>query len=215
MEDGMDYIRQYLNEVQAIVGQIDGEAVGLLVDELVDLRKRGGRVFFLGVGGGAGNATHAVNDFRKIASIEAYSPMDNFSELSARINDDGWEGVFVKWLEGSRISRKDGVFVFSVGGGDLKRNISSNIVHALKYAKSVGARVFGIVGRDGGFTKEVADACIVVPTVNPDTVTPHAESFQAVLWHLVVTHPRIKVSETKWESTVELADKKSYLFQYR
>ena len=146
------------------------------------------------------NASHAVNDFRKICGIESYTPSDNVSELSARVNDDGWETVFVNWLKGSKLQESDGVFVFSVGGGNAEKNISSNLVHALKYAKEIGARIFGIVGRDGGYTSKVADACIVVPTVNPETVTPHAEAFQAIIWHLIISHPDMKVSEMKWES---------------
>jgi D-sedoheptulose 7-phosphate isomerase len=160
----------------------------------------GGGFFFLGVGGGAGHASHAVNDFRKIAGIEAYTPTDNVSELTARINDEGWESVFANWLKGSRLSENDMVFVFSVGGGDLERNISPNLVRALQYAKNVGATICGIVGRDGGYTAQVADACVIIPTVNPDRVTPHTESFQALIWHLLVSHPRLQMSAMKWES---------------
>src|SRR5439155_26306735 len=168
---------------------------------LVELRTTGGRLFFLGVGGSAANASHAVNDFRKIAQIEAYAPTDNVSELTARTNDEGWETVFVNWLRGSRLTACDMVIVLSVGGGDLERNISPNLVRALQYAGQVGARVCGIVGRAGGYTAQVADACVIVPTVNPASVTPHAEAFQAVLWHLLVSHPALKAVETKWEST--------------
>jgi len=171
-----------------------------MVDLLVALRERGGRLFFLGVGGGAGHASHAVNDFRKIAGIEAYTPTDNISELTARVNDDGWETVFVNWLKGSRLNGNDMVFVFSVGGGDLERNISANLVRALQYAKEVGATICGVVGRDGGYTAQVADACVIVPTVNQQTVTPHTEAFQAVIWHLLVSHPALRVAEMKWES---------------
>ena len=160
----------------------------------------GGRLFFLGVGGSAGNASHAVNDFRKICGIEAYTPTDNVSELTARTNDNGWESVFVDWLKGSKFNSKDGIFVLSVGGGNIEKNISVNLVHALDYAKEVGARIFGIVGRDGGYTSKVAHACIIVPTVNPETVTSHTESFQGILLHLIVSHPALKVSEMKWES---------------
>ncbi len=196
----MEYIRQYLKEVQEIVDAVDEKDIASVLNGIAEIRGRGGRLFFLGVGGGAGNASHAVNDFRKIACIESYAPTDNFSELSARINDEGWDGIFASWLAGSRLKSRDAVFVFSVGGGDAEKNISANIVKALMYAKSIGAKVFGIVGRDGGFTKKVADACIVVPTVNSDTVTPHAESFQAVLWHLIVTHPAMRVGQMKWEA---------------
>jgi len=171
------------------------------VSLLIELRTRGGRLFFLGVGGGAANASHAVNDFRKIAGFEAYAPTDNVSELTARINDDNWESVFVNWLAGSRLGARDMVFVLSVGGGDLERNISSNVVRALQYAKKVGATVCGIVGRTGGYTAQVADACVIVPMVNPQTVTPHAESFQAVIWHLLVSHPALRAAAMKWEST--------------
>lgn len=196
----MSYVEDYLEEVHRVVNEIDVDSIEKMIDQLVELRKNGGRLFFLGVGGGAGNATHAVNDFRKIAGIEAYTPIDNVSELSARVNDEGWETVFVNWLKGSRLSTNDGVFVFSVGGGNAEKNISANIVHALKYAKQIGAKVFGIVGRDGGYTAKVANACVIVPTVNPQTVTPHTEAFQAIIWHLIVSHPGMKVSEMKWES---------------
>ena len=196
-----DYINSYFSEVQDIVSKIDKDSVEKVIENLVEVRKNGGRLFFIGVGGGAGNATHAVNDFRKLAGMESYAPTDNSSELTARVNDDGWNTVFANWLKGSRLNSKDAVFVFSVGGGNLEKNISSNIVEALKLAKSVGARVLGVVGRDGGYTKQVADACVVVPTVNPETVTPHTESFQAVIWHLIVSHPGFKTSEMKWEST--------------
>jgi D-sedoheptulose 7-phosphate isomerase len=168
---------------------------------LAGLRERGGRLFFLGVGGSAGNASHAVNDFRKIAGIEAYTPTDNVSELTARTNDEGWETVFVSWLKGSRLRRDDMLFVLSVGGGSLEKNVSPNLVKALTYAREVGAQILGVVGRDGGFTATVADACVIVPTVSPDRVTPHTEAFQAVVWHLLVSHPLVKVAETKWEST--------------
>lgn len=171
-----------------------------MAEVLADVRDAGGRVFFLGVGGGAGHAGHAVNDFRKIAGIECYAPTDNVSELTARINDDGWESSFANWLRGSRLCSRDAVFVFSVGGGDLEKNISANIVQSLTLAGEVGSRVLGIVGRDGGRTAKVADVCIVVPTMSPDTVTAHTESFQAVLWHALVSHPRLRKDEMKWES---------------
>ena len=166
-----------------------------------DSREKGGRLFILGVGGSAGNATHAVNDFRKIVAIEAYTPTDNVSELTARINDDGWESCFANWLRGCHLSQNDAVLIFSVGGGNKEKNVSVNLINALQYAKEVQAKIFGIVGRDGGYTKIVADVCVVVPTVNSGTVTPHAEAFQSVLWHLVVSHPSLKVHEMKWEST--------------
>ena len=196
----MSFARCYLDEVCVIAGKIDEGTIERMVELIVLIRERQGRLFFLGVGGGAGNAAHAVNDFRKIAAIESYAPTDNVSELSARANDNGWESVFVDWLKGSRLTRHDGVFVFSVGGGSAEKGVSANIVEALVYAKEVGAAVMGIVGRDGGYTARVADACVVVPTVNAATVTPHAESFQAVVWHLLVSHPRVKVTEMKWES---------------
>ena len=164
------------------------------------IRQGGGRLFFLGVGGGAGNASHAVNDFRKIAGIESYTPSDNVSELTARTNDEGWDTVFVEWLKGSRLNPNDGIFVFSVGGGDMERNISANLVRALQYAKVVGAKIMRIVGRDGGYAGQVGDACLIIPTVNPNTVTPHTEAFQGVIWHLIVSHPKVQVSEMKWES---------------
>ena len=196
----MSYTDEYMEEVKAIAEKVDRAAVDKMVNIIVDIRKKGGRLFFLGVGGGAGNATHAVNDFRKIAGIESYSPCDNVSELTARVNDDGWEGVFVEWLKGSHLNNKDGVFVFSVGGGNQEKNVSVNLVRALEHAKKVGAKVLGIVGRDGGYTGKVADGCLIVPTVNPNTVTPHTEAFQAVIWHLIVSHPQMKMAEMKWES---------------
>jgi len=194
------FVERYLDEVARIAALIDREAVCRLIDLLVGVRERGGRLFILGVGGSAGNASHAVNDFRKISGLEAYAPTDNVSELTARINDDGWESSFANWLKGSRLIAQDCVLVFSVGGGDAERNISANIVRALEYARAVGASIGGIVGRASGFTANVADACVVVPTVNPDTVTPHTEAYQAVIWHLLVSHPRLQVAGTKWES---------------
>jgi D-sedoheptulose 7-phosphate isomerase len=201
----MSHTSEYLADAVRIIEQLDHSAIDRVVDHLVLLRKRGGRLFFLGVGGSAANASHAVNDFRKIAQIEAYAPTDNVSELTARTNDEGWETVFVQWLRGSHLGERDAVFVLSVGGGDLAKNISPNLVRALEYARSVGATVLGIVGRTGGYTARVADACIVVPTVNAATVTPHAEAFQGVLWHLMVSHPALKAVETKWESAVRPA----------
>jgi len=196
----MSYIKNYLEEMHQIANKLDVDGIEKMINRLVELRKNNGRLFFLGVGGGAGNATHAVNDFRKITNIEAYTPTDNISELTARVNDEGWETVFVNWLKGSRLNAKDGVFVFSVGGGNAEKNISANIVQALKYAKEVGAKIFGVVGRDGGYTAKVADACVIVPTVNLQTITPHTEAFQAVIWHLIVSCPDMKTSEMKWES---------------
>jgi D-sedoheptulose 7-phosphate isomerase len=196
----MSYTTEYITEASQILGRLDVEAIDRIVNLLVALRERGSRLFLLGVGGGAANASHAVCDFRKIAGIEAYTPVDNVSELTARVNDDGWETVFVNWLRGSRLNSKDVVFVFSVGGGDLERNISPNLVRALQYAEEVGASIGGVVGRDGGYTARVADACVVIPTVNPETVTPHTEDFQALVWHLLVSHPALQVSPMKWES---------------
>ena len=197
----MSFTELYLGEASQILERIDVAAVEKIANLIAAVRERGGRVFFLGVGGGAGHASHAVNDFRKIAGIEAYAPTDNVSELTARVNDEGWETVFVNWLKGSRLKKDDMVFVFSVGGGDLERNISPNLVRALEYTREVGAAIGGIVGRNGGFTAKVADACVIIPTVNPETVTPHTESFQAMIWHLLVSHPILKAAPTKWEST--------------
>ena len=196
----MNYTRGHLAETGRIIEQLDVDAIERMVGLLVDLRSRGGRIFFLGVGGSAANCSHAVNDFRKIAGIESYAPTDNVSELTARTNDEGWASVFVEWLKGSRLKAEDMVFVFSVGGGNQEMNVSPNLVEALQYAGKVGAQVVGLVGRDGGYTAQVADACVVVPTVNPENVTPHTEAFQAVIWHLLVSHPKLKVSQTKWES---------------
>jgi D-sedoheptulose 7-phosphate isomerase len=197
----MSYTTDYLRETAEILGQLDPHAVDRVIDRLVDVRKRGGRLFFLGVGGSAANAAHAVNDFRKIAGMEAYSPTDNVAELTARINDDGWDSAFANWLRASRLSERDAVFVFSVGGGDRQRNISTNLVHALEYAGEVGATICGVVGHRGGHTAQVADACVLVPTVNRDTITPHTEAFQAVVWHLIVSHPLLRAAPMKWEST--------------
>jgi D-sedoheptulose 7-phosphate isomerase len=196
-----DYIRDYLNEAGEILKALDIRSIQAVIDLVVEIRSRGGRLFFLGVGGGAANASHAVNDFRKIAGMECYTPVDNVSELTARINDQGWEGSLVDWLITSQLSERDAVFVLSVGGGDKERNISANIVHALDYAKSVRARIMGIVGRDGGYTAKVADAVVVVPTVNPERVTAHAESFQSLISHLIVSHPRVRRNAMKWESS--------------
>jgi D-sedoheptulose 7-phosphate isomerase len=197
----MTYTRQHLDEAIAIIGKLDEAAIERVVEALRGVRDRGGRLFILGVGGSAANASHAVNDFRKICGFEAYAPTDNVSELTARTNDEGWTSVFVEWLKGSRLNRNDGLLVFSVGGGNLEKNVSPNLVSALQLAKEVGATVTGIVGRDGGHTAKVADACVIVPTVNSGNITPHSEAFQAVLWHLFVSHPRLKAQQTKWEST--------------
>ncbi len=194
------YISSYLAEVQEIAKRIDQSKVEKAVEILIEVRNNGGRLFILGVGGGAGNAAHAVNDFRKIAGIESYAPTDNVSELTARVNDDGWDSSFSNWLKGSRINSKDAVLVFSVGGGNAEKKISNNIVEALKLSKQQGAKVLGIVGRDGGYTAQVADAAVIIPTMSADTVTPHAEAFQAVVWHLIVSHPALKAHEMKWES---------------
>ncbi len=198
----MNYSQQHLQEASTIIGKLDVGAIEAMAALLARLRDGAGRLFFLGVGGSAGNCSHAVNDFRKIVGIEAYAPTDNVSELTARINDEGWSTVFVEWLKISRLNSADMVFVFSVGGGNLEKNISANLVSALQHAKEVGAKVLGIVGRDGGYTASVADACIIIPTVNPETITPHAEAFQAVIWHLLVSHPALKLHQTKWESAV-------------
>ncbi|MFH1227539.1 MAG: SIS domain-containing protein [Planctomycetota bacterium] len=197
----MEYIDKFLADASQIISKMDKKPIEKSVQVLIDVRKNGGRLFILGVGGGAGNASHAVNDFRKIAGIESYAPTDNVSELTARVNDDGWHTVFVNWLRGSRLTANDCLLVFSVGGGNAEKNISANLVEALKFAKQKGAKVIGIVGRDGGYTAQVADACVIVPTVNNDTVTPHTEAFQGVVWHLIVTHPALKSFEMKWEST--------------
>lgn len=194
------YTDRYLREVVEVASHLDGEVIERMLDLLQEVRACEGRLFFLGVGGGASNANHAVNDFRKICGIEAYAPTDNVSELTARTNDNGWESVFVDWLRTSRLSDKDAVFVLSVGGGNKEKDISVNIVRALEYASDKGARILGIVGRDGGYTARVADACVVIPTVSADTVTVHTEAFQAVVWHLLVSHPRMKQVEMKWES---------------
>ena len=198
----MSYTQQHLNEAIEIIKKIDVSAVEAMAELLARVKRDSGRLFFLGVGGSAGNCSHAVNDFRKIVGIESYAPTDNVSELTARTNDEGWATIFVEWLKTSRLSTKDAVFVFSVGGGNLEKNISPNIVEALKHAKAVGAKVTGVVGRDGGYTAQVADACVIVPTVNPETITPHSEAFQAVIWHLLVSHPALKSYQTKWESAV-------------
>jgi D-sedoheptulose 7-phosphate isomerase len=196
----MTFTGQFLAEAAEILRQIDVASVERIAATLAGCRAGGGRLFILGVGGSAANASHAVNDFRKICGFEAYAPTDNVSELTARTNDEGWAGVFEGWLRVSRLRDTDALLVFSVGGGSLENNVSPNLVAAIRYAKTVGAKVTGIVGRDGGYTAQAADACVIVPTVNPQHVTPHAEAFQAVIWHLLVTHPALKQGETKWES---------------
>jgi D-sedoheptulose 7-phosphate isomerase len=195
----MTFSKRHLQEARDIIDAIDVAPIERIVSLLAKLRDDGGRLFFLGVGGSAGNCSHAVNDFRKIVGIEAYAPTDNVSELTARTNDEGWETVFVEWLKTSRLKAADALFIFSVGGGNLEKNVSPNLVRALQYAKEIGAKVLGVVGRDGGYTAAVGDAVVVVPTVNPDAVTPHSEAFQAVIWHLLVTHPLLKIRQTKWE----------------
>jgi len=196
----MTYSKQHLAETSEIIQQLDPSKIEKMVNLLVNVKKDGGRIFFIGVGGSAANCSHAVNDFRKIAAIESYAPTDNVSELTARTNDEGWSTVFAEWLKVSKLNSNDAIFVLSVGGGSLTKNISPNLVEALKYATSVGSKITGITGRDGGFTAEVADICIIVPTVNKENVTPHSEAFQAVIWHLLVSHPLLKEKETKWES---------------
>lgn len=196
----MTFARRYLAEIGSIAEKLDAEAIERAVVLLSETRSRGGRLFILGVGGSAANASHAVNDFRKIAGFEAYAPTDNVSELTARVNDEGWETVFEQWLRTSRLTAADVLLVFSVGGGDMAHNISPNLVRALSYAKQVGACMIGVVGRHGGYTAQVADVSVIIPTVNPDNVTPHAEAFQAVVWHLMVAHPSLKQAQTKWES---------------
>jgi len=197
----MSFTNQFLAEVQQVTAQLNEAAIEKCADELAAIRNRGGRLFILGVGGSAGNAGHAVNDFRKICGFEAYAPTDNVSELTARTNDEGWPTIFAEWLKGSRLNSKDGLLIFSVGGGNVEKNVSPNLVNAIQLAKQVGASVVGIVGRDGGYTAQQATACVIVPTVNPAHVTPHSEAFQAVIWHLFVSHPKLKVAQTKWEST--------------
>ena len=196
----MSFARAYLKEVSEIVDRLDRGQIDRLAEALARVREGGGRLFVLGVGGGAAHASHAVNDFRKLASFEAYTPTDNVSELTARINDEGWETSFAAWLKGSRLSARDALLVFSVGGGNAEQKVSVNLVRALDLAREVGSKIFGIVGRDGGSTAKLADVCIIIPTVNPEHVTPHTEAFQPVLWHLLVSHPALKVHETKWES---------------
>jgi D-sedoheptulose 7-phosphate isomerase len=196
----MSYAATHLQETAEIVAKLNVADCEKCVAELRATRERGGRLFILGVGGSAANASHAVNDFRKIAGLECYAPTDNVSELTARTNDEGWASVFAEWLRGSRLTAQDTLLILSVGGGNLEKNVSPNLVLALQYAKQIGAHVIGIVGKDGGYTAKVADACVIVPTVNPNNITPHSEAFQAVIWHLFVSHPDLKMNQTKWES---------------
>lgn len=204
----MSYAKQHLQEAAEVLRRLDAEAIETVAALLARIKSEDGRLFFLGVGGSAANCSHAVNDFRKIAGIECYAPTDNVAELTARTNDEGWASVFVEWLKVSRLSRRDGLFIMSVGGGDLEKNISANLVGAIEFAKRVGAKVTGIVGRDGGHTARAADACVIVPVVNPETITPHTEAFQAVIWHLLVSHPLLKAQRTKWESAVDSASQR-------
>ena len=197
----MSFAKEFLGEVSQVVAQLNVDAIEKAATELARVRERGGRLFILGVGGSAGNAGHAVNDFRKICGFEAYAPTDNVSELTARTNDEGWATIFAEWLKGSRLNANDGLLIFSVGGGNLEKNVSPNLVSAIQVAKKAGAAIIGIVGRDGGYTAKEATACVIVPTVNPTHVTPHSEAFQAVIWHVFVSHPKLKVAQTKWEST--------------
>lgn len=196
----MGFAAAYFNEAKAILDRLDVDVIERMADMLAELRTRGGRLFVLGVGGSAGNASHAVNDFRKIVGIEAYAPTDNVSELTARANDEGWSTIFAEWLRVSKLSDRDMLLIFSVGGGNLEKNVSPNLVVALQLAKEVGAKVIGVVGRDGGYTAKVGDAVCVIPTVNPEMVTPHTEAFHAVVWHMLVSHPKLKAVQTKWES---------------
>ena len=198
----MTYSENHLKETIEIIKLIDASIIEAIVNILYVVREEEGRIFFLGVGGSAGNASHAVNDFRKIVGIESYAPTDNVSELTARTNDDGWSSIFSEWLKVSKLSKRDLIFIFSVGGGNLEKNISPNLVKALQYASNIGSKIVGIVGRDGGYTKKVANTCLVVPTINDKNITPHTEAFQAVIWHLLVSHPKLKKNETKWESSI-------------
>ena len=196
----MIYSDLHLSEATEVIKKIETKQIEKIVDLILNVRNEKGRIFFLGVGGSAGNCSHAVNDFRKIIGIESYAPTDNVSELTARTNDEGWSTIFSEWLKVSNLNPKDLIFVFSVGGGNIEKNISPNLVEALNYGKSIGCKLVGVVGRDGGYTTKVADACVIIPTVNEKTITPHTEAFQAVVWHLIVSHPKLKLNETKWES---------------
>lgn len=199
-----NYTNQHIQETIEILQKVDQESIERVAQLMANLRKSKGRLFFLGVGGSAANCSHAVNDFRKIGGFEAYTPVDNVSELTARTNDEGWDTVFEQWLISSRISANDMVFVLSVGGGNIEKNISPNIVFALKHALNVKAKIVGIVGRDGGYTAAVADACVIIPVINENNITPHSEAMQGVVWHLLVSHPLIKIKDTKWESSVDV-----------
>lgn len=205
----MSFTKQFLEEAITIIQRLDTEAIERVVTILEETRRGAGRLFILGVGGSAANASHAVNDFRKIVGLEAYAPTDNVAELTARTNDEGWAGVFAGWLKVSRLKPEDTILVFSVGGGNLEKNVSPNLVLALQYAQQIGSKIIGVVGRDGGYTAQVADACVIVPVVNPENVTPHSEAFQAVIWHLLVTHPRLKEAQTMWESVAAGSQVKS------
>lgn len=196
----MNHINRYIRETKEIIDLIDKNQIKKIIDYLINVKLKKGRLFFLGVGGGAGHASHAVNDFRKICEIESYAPSDNVSELTARVNDDGWDTTYVNWLKGSKLNKNDMIFVFSVGGGNLEKGISVNIVNSLIFAKEVGAKICGVVGRDGGYTASVSDACVVIPTVNSETITPHTEGFQAIVWHMLVSHTELQQNEMKWES---------------
>ena len=199
----MSYTERYLQEASEIIRKLDTAAIEKVASLLAQIKAEGGRLFFLGVGGNAANCSHAVNDFRKIAGVECYAPTDNVAELTARTNDEGWESVFAEWLKVSRLSVRDALFIMSVGGGNLERNISPNLVCAIQLAKKVGAKVIGVVGRDGGFTARAADACVIVPPVSTETITPHTEAFQALIWHLLVSHPLLKENQTKWEAVMK------------
>jgi D-sedoheptulose 7-phosphate isomerase len=199
----MSHVEQYLQEASEIIRRLDTTAIERVAALLAQVKLDGGRLFFLGVGGSAANCSHAVNDFRKIAGIECYAPTDNVAELTARTNDEGWESVFAEWLKVSKLSARDALFIMSVGGGDVERNISSNLVCAIQLAKTVGAKVTGVVGRNGGFTARAADACVIIPPVNAQTITPHTEAFQALIWHLLVSHPLLQENQSKWESVTK------------
>jgi D-sedoheptulose 7-phosphate isomerase len=199
----MQFVKSFLAEATQIIEKLDASQIEKSVELLAQTRENDGRLFILGVGGSAANASHAVNDFRKITGIESYAPTDNVSELTARTNDEGWSSVFSKWLEVSKLKAKDMLLILSVGGGNLENNVSPNLVSALQYAKQIGSKVMGIVGRDGGYTAKVADACVLIPTLNPENTTPHAEAFQSVIWHLLVSHPKLKTAQTKWESVAK------------
>lgn len=197
----MNFSQKYLNEANQIIDRLDEKKIEKLVDLINEIKLNDGRIFFLGVGGSAGNCSHAVNDFRKIVGVECYAPTDNVSELTARTNDEGWKTIFVEWLRVSKLTNKDLIFIFSVGGGSLEKNISVNLVEAIKYGKSLGSKITGVVGKDGGYTAQNSDTCIIIPIVNDQNITPHTEAFQAVIWHLIVSHPKLKTNQTKWESS--------------